>query len=95
MNRSSCLALSVAVAFAFGVSSATADSRENQRLQQGKITKNEAQHLVLKKFPGAKVRKCELKGEQGHSIWMLEVMKSGESKPMQVQVDGRTGKISP
>ena len=46
-----------------------AKTRENQRLAEGKITKNEAQHLVLKKYPGASVKKCELTAGKEHSIW--------------------------
>ncbi len=34
--------------------------REFERIDQGKITKNQAQHFALKKFPRATIKKCEL-----------------------------------
>ncbi len=74
---------------------AAGTARENKRLQEGKITKNEAEHLVLRKFPGAKIRKCELKTSNGHGIWVLDLVKAGANTPSKVQVDGRSGKMLP
>ncbi len=96
MKRTSCIAFSLAIAFAFAVSSMRgADSREWKRLKEGKITKNEAQHLVLQKFPGAKIIKCELQPANDHSVWIVDVMKSGDPAVSKVQVDGLSGKITP
>lgn len=72
-----------------------AGSRENQRLQEGKITKNEAQHLVLKQFPDATIKSCELKTANGHSVWVVSLIKANDKTVAQVQVDGVTGKILP
>ena len=86
----SLLLVSVLCASGFGKT----QSRESKRLDEGKITKNEAQHLVLKKFPGAKIRKCELKPAGKHGVWMVELVKSGDAgPPMKLTVDGRTGRI--
>ncbi len=74
---------------------AAGTARENKRLQEGKITKNEAEHIVLQKFPGAKVTKCELNTSKGHGIWVLEVTKAGANTASKVQVDGRSGKMLP
>ncbi len=74
---------------------AAGTERENERLQQGKITKNEAQHLVLKQFPGAKINKCVLMPGKEHSVWVLEVVKAGATETTKVQVDGNSGKILP
>lgn len=94
MNRSllSLLHLLCALAFAFPLH---AESREAKRIQQGKITKNEAQHLVLKKFPKAKILKCELKLNGNHSVWMVELVRAGDQQPSKLQVDGSSGKITP
>ena len=73
----------------------SAETRENTRLQEGKITKNEAQHLVLKQFPGATIKSCELKTVNGHSVWVVSLTKSGDKTVAKVQVDGVTGKITP
>jgi uncharacterized membrane protein YkoI len=68
-------------------------ARESNRIDKGKITKNEAQHLVENAYPGAKITKCELHGAKGHSMWLVELVKSGSNKTTTVEVDGRTGKI--
>ncbi len=69
MKRLLPVVCSIVVACTVAVSwVSAASSRENQRLHERKITKNEAQHLVLKKYPGATVQKCELTGEKGHSV---------------------------
>ena len=70
-------------------------SREFERLDQGKITKNQAQHFVLKKFPRATIKKCELRGGKERSVWAVELVKPGEKTVTKVEVDGRTGKILP
>lgn len=74
---------------------AAGSARENQRLQEGKITKNEAEHLVLKEFPAAKINSCRLTGAKNHSIWVLDIVKAGAHEHTKLQVDGRTGKILP
>jgi uncharacterized membrane protein YkoI len=80
----------------FAISSMSmAGSRENNRLEQGKITKNEAQHLVLNRFPGATIKKCELTPGKGHSVWIVDLVKAGAHDVTQLQVDGLTGKILP
>ncbi len=69
--------------------------RENERLQSGKITKNEAGHLVLRKFPGARIKKCELTNGRDHSVWVLDIIKAGTQGVSKVRVDGLSGKILP
>ncbi|MEP6811342.1 MAG: PepSY domain-containing protein [Chthoniobacterales bacterium] len=74
---------------------AAGGARENKRLQEGKITKNQAEHLVLQKYPGAKINKCVLTQSHGHGVWMLDVVKAGTNATAKVQVDGLSGKILP
>jgi uncharacterized membrane protein YkoI len=96
MKRSFHFVFSIVTACTFAVSSiSAASSRENERLREGKITKNEAEHLVLKKFPGATIKRCELTRGKDHSVWVLDVVKAGAHDPIKVQVDGLTGKILP
>jgi uncharacterized membrane protein YkoI len=84
----------IIMAYCSGASSAAAASpRENERLQQGKITKNEAEHLTLKKFPGAAIRSCKLTHATGHSVWVLDLVEAGAHNVISVQVDGLSGKI--
>ncbi|MFN2475056.1 MAG: hypothetical protein ABR526_01775 [Chthoniobacterales bacterium] len=95
MNRKSPWLLVVAAVFTVGLGVASADTRENERLYAGKITKNEAQHLVLQKFPGSKIKRCELTGPKGHSVIVVELIKPGAQDVTKLQVDGRSGKITP
>lgn len=96
MNKLSSFALILAAASVFVTSSAhAASARENQRLHQGKITKNEAEHLVLKQYPHATIKNCQLTAGKNHSVWVMDVMKSGSQSTMKVRVDGHTGKILP
>lgn len=88
--------LLVVVTCTLAVSSlSAATARENKRLQQGKITKNEAEHLVLKQFPGATIKRCVLTPGARHSVWAVELVKSGAREVTKLQVDGRSGKILP
>ncbi len=89
----SCLTIACGT-FALSPPSA-AGSRENQRLREGKITKNQAQHLVLKKYPRATIKKCELTPGKDHSTWVLHVMPAGAHDLIEVKIDGRSGKILP
>lgn len=94
MKRSFHPGFAIVTGCVFAISSiGAAGTRENERLLQGKITKNEAEHLVLKEFPGAKIKKCELTRGKDHSIWVLDVVKVGGSEVTRVQVDGLSGKI--
>ena len=68
---------------------------EFDRIDKGKITKNEAQHLALKQFPNAKIKRCELRPAKPHSVWVVELVKHGDKNITKVQIDGSTGKILP
>ncbi len=93
MNRPFCF-LAFLLAFVISTSAhAQMKARELERIEQGKITKNEAQHLVQNAYPGAKIKRCELRAGKPHSIWAMEVVKPGEKTVIKLQVDGSTGKI--
>ncbi|MGI9088635.1 MAG: PepSY domain-containing protein [Chthoniobacterales bacterium] len=94
MKRSFVITLAVVALFACSTLSA-AGSREDRRLQHGKITKNEAQHLVLKKYPGATINKCVLQSGHGQEVWKVEVMKAGTKEVTRMQVNGRSGQVTP
>ncbi len=94
-SPSSVLAIITGCIIALSSAHAAGSARENKRLQEGKITKNQAEHLVLKKFPGATIKKCELTGGKDHSVWVLQIIKSGAHEPSRVEVDGLSGKILP
>lgn len=59
-----------------------------------KITKNEAEHIALKQYPGARVQAAKLETVQGKLVWSLQVVEA-EGKPARaVAVDAMTGRIT-
>lgn len=57
-----------------------------------KITKNEAEHIALRKYPGAHVTAGKLKKVHGKLVWSLELATAGDgTKP--VAVDALTGRL--
>ncbi len=55
-----------------------------------KITKNEAEHIALKRFPGAHVTWSKLETEDGKLVWSLELAGPAQH----VAVDAMTGHIA-
>ncbi|HSH39224.1 MAG TPA: PepSY domain-containing protein [Chthoniobacterales bacterium] len=96
MNQSARSLLCVVLAGSLSTSAlGQMSDREFKRLDEGKITKNQAQHFVLAKYPRAEIKKCELRSNKGASVWDVELVKAGEKKVTKVEVDGRTGKVVP
>ena len=60
-----------------------------------KITKNEAEHIALKRFPGAHVTSAKLETVQGKLVWSLQIADEGARTVQQVAVDAVTGRIVP
>ncbi|HEY2799295.1 MAG TPA: PepSY domain-containing protein [Chthoniobacterales bacterium] len=59
-----------------------------------KITRNEAEHIALKKFPGAHVTSAKLEKMQGKLVWTVEIAREKTESPIRVEVDAMTGRIS-
>ena len=59
-----------------------------------KITKNEAEHIALKLYPGARVTAAKLERGKRTLVWSIEVSRS-HAKPVAVAVDAKTGHIVP
>ncbi|MBA3960277.1 MAG: PepSY domain-containing protein [Chthoniobacterales bacterium] len=60
-----------------------------------KITKNEAEHIALKSFPGARVTAAKLETVQGQLLWSLQLVEPGKSEARSVAVDAVSGHIVP
>lgn len=58
-----------------------------------KITRNEAEHIALKEFPGARVTSANLEKMQGNLVWMIEIAIEKAESPTRVEVDAMTGRI--
>lgn len=60
---------------------------------KAKITKNEAEHIALKRFPGARVTSAKLETVEGKLVWSLRIVKDGAKPARQVAVDAMTGRM--
>lgn len=49
---------------------------------------------MLKQFPDATIKSCDLKTINGHSVRVISLLKAGDKTVAKVQVDGLTGKIT-
>ncbi len=59
-----------------------------------KITRNEAQHIALKHYPGARVTATKLETVQGVLVWSVEIAPAN-AKSVLVAVDAKTGRVVP
>lgn len=97
MKKFAYVILSITLASVLAGSSAVAETKKagtNQSAQGKHITKNEAQHLVLQKYPAANIKTCEEKTVNGTSIWVVSFTMTGGNAPQRVQVDAQTGKVT-
>lgn len=62
--------------------------------QGAKITRNEAQHIALKSYPGGRVTSTKLETVQGTLVWSVEITRAN-AKPVGVTVDAMTGRVVP
>ncbi|MGH7939183.1 MAG: PepSY domain-containing protein [Chthoniobacterales bacterium] len=58
-----------------------------------KITRNEAEHIALKKFPGAHVTSAKLQKMQGNLVWMIDIAIQKNESSTRVEVDAMTGRV--
>ena len=57
-----------------------------------KITRNEAQHIALKQYPGGRVTSAKLETVQGVLVWSIAIARSNAAT-VAVAVDARTGRV--
>jgi uncharacterized membrane protein YkoI len=87
MKLKSLLALALVVSFLFLEASARDDKGD------AKITKNEAEHIALKRFPGAHVTAAKLDKAKGKLVWLVEIAKGNLPQVTKVEVDAMSGRI--
>ena len=64
------------------------------RPEGAKITRNEAQHIALKRIPGGQVRATTLEKREGKLVWSMAILKPQSQALTAVAVDARTGRIA-
>jgi uncharacterized membrane protein YkoI len=83
--------ISLAVVVLLSCSSLQASPNESKG--HPKITKNEAEHIALKHFPGASVASAKLESVQGQLVWTLQIAAQKKERATRVEVDAMTGRI--
>ena len=58
-----------------------------------KITKNEAEHIALKNYPGARVTAARLEKAAGGLVWLIEIASPKTKTAVAVTVDAVSGRI--
>jgi uncharacterized membrane protein YkoI len=58
-----------------------------------KITKNQAEHIALKPFPGARVTAAKLATVEGKLVWSVEIAKADSPEIRKVRVDAMSGRV--
>ncbi len=58
-----------------------------------KITRNEAQHIALKHYPGARVTTAELETVHGILVWSIAIAPPN-AKAVAVAVNAQTGRVA-
>ncbi len=59
-----------------------------------KITKNEAEHIALKGYPGARVTAANLQKMDGKLVWLIAIAQPDAQPIAPVAVDAMTGRIA-
>jgi uncharacterized membrane protein YkoI len=59
-----------------------------------KITRNEAQHIALKQYPGGRVTSAKLETVRGVLVWSIAIARSNATS-VAVAIDARTGRVNP
>jgi uncharacterized membrane protein YkoI len=58
-----------------------------------KITKNEAEHIALRDYPGARVTAAKLEKATGKLVWRIEIAPQKSTPAVVVLVDAMSGRI--
>ena len=87
--------LTVSFALVVGIlSAAPAQTSEAQLMKEAKVTKSQAEKIVLTKIQGGIVKRAELEKEHRLLIWSFDIAKPGTKNITEIQVDAKTGRIA-
>lgn len=90
MNSKNIVGSLAAVAILVG---AGCESHKEHSDAHTKISKFEAQQIALEKAPGGRVQEGELEKEHGKLVWSFDILRTGTSDIIEVQVDANTGGV--
>ena len=93
MKKIAYVVVSAAALSLLAISSASAAGQKAEATQ-AKISKADAEKIVVTKNPGAKVVSTTEATVAGHKVWALSVITTGGNVSKKLYVDQETGKIS-
>lgn len=68
-------------------------SNGSKLASRAKITRAQAETIVLKKVLGATVKEAELEEEHGALVWSFDLSRPGTRELTEIHVDAITGKV--
>jgi uncharacterized membrane protein YkoI len=86
MKRKSLFALALLLSFSF------LEASPRDRKGDAKITKNEAEHIALKRFHSAHVTAAKLETVKGQLVWSVEIARGVSPQLTNVVVDAMSGR---
>lgn len=93
MKKNAYVVLTAVTLSLLAISSAPAAGQKAEAAQ-GKISKVDAEKIVMTKNPGAKVVSSTEATVAGHKVWALSVITTGGNVTKKIYVDEETGKLS-
>jgi uncharacterized membrane protein YkoI len=60
---------------------------------EAKITKNEAEHIALKHYPGARVTAAKLEKVAEGLVWLIEIAPPKSKPAVAISVDAMSGRV--
>lgn len=81
------------VAFCVFVSISCLPASPRDSKGPAKITKNEAEHIALKHFPGGRVAAAKMETVQGKVVWLVQIVPKDARPARRVEVDAVTGRV--
>ena len=81
----------LALSFFFGATLPQANSADPKG--EAKITKNEAEHIALKEYKGARVTAAKLEKVEGKLVWAINILGPKGRRAHQITVDALSGRV--
>jgi hypothetical protein len=92
LKHLACMGIGVTLAASIA-GCATKESRQTSLQKQARVSRADAEQLVLAKVPGGSVKEGELEKEHGKLIWSFDIATPGTSDITEVHVDAISGQV--
>ncbi|HEY2138619.1 MAG TPA: PepSY domain-containing protein [Chthoniobacterales bacterium] len=93
MKTLSSFFLSCATVIGLTFSVSAAEENPSQLVKGAKITKIQAEHIVLAQVPHGRVKSAEIEKEKGHLVWSFDIAIPATRNITEILVDAKSGQI--